>query len=106
MTMVSLHVRTVHTKFNNIQVFKDCNGVATRHIVSEDMSPRQLRLMPGTNIGWIESWSKRNGFGADSVQKYEDSETKIRFPQVRMLARPVLGLARPCHPPEHLLLGF
>ncbi|KEH16127.1 hypothetical protein MTR_0315s0080 [Medicago truncatula] len=48
--------------------------------------------------------AKERGFGADSVRKYEDSETKIYLPQVRNLARPVLGLARPCHPPELLLL--
>ncbi|KEH38043.1 hypothetical protein MTR_2g059760 [Medicago truncatula] len=58
----------------------------------------------GTNIGWIESWSQRKGLGADLVQKYEDSETKICLPKVRSLARPVLALARPCHPPESLLL--
>ncbi|AES72611.1 hypothetical protein MTR_3g092540 [Medicago truncatula] len=46
----------------------------------------------GTNIRWIESWSKRKGLGADLVRKYEDSETKICLPKVR-------SLARPCHPP-------
>ncbi|KEH27946.1 hypothetical protein MTR_5g049860 [Medicago truncatula] len=56
------------------------------------------------NIGWIESWSKRMRIGADSVQKYEDSEDKICLPQVRTFARPVLGLARPCHLPMPLLL--
>ncbi|RHN51900.1 hypothetical protein MtrunA17_Chr6g0474271 [Medicago truncatula] len=50
-----------------------------------------------TNIGSIESWSKRKGLGADLVRKYEDSETKICLPKVR-------SLARPCHPPESLLL--
>jgi len=49
------------------------------------------------NISWIESWSKRKGFGADSEQKYEDSETKICLDEVRSLARRVLTLARPCH---------
>ncbi|AES75960.1 hypothetical protein MTR_6g065450 [Medicago truncatula] len=34
-----------------------------------------------TNIGWIESWSKRKGFGADSVRKYEDLETKYVSPK-------------------------
>ncbi|KEH28784.1 hypothetical protein MTR_4g012675 [Medicago truncatula] len=48
-----------------------------------------FRLMR-TNIGWIESWSKRKGFGADSVQKYEDSRQKYVSLKVRMLARPVL----------------
>ncbi|KEH17207.1 hypothetical protein MTR_0032s0190 [Medicago truncatula] len=56
------------------------------------------------NIGWIESWSKRKGLGADLVRKYKDSETKIRLPQVRSLARPMPALARPCYPPESLLL--
>ncbi|KEH16579.1 hypothetical protein MTR_0142s0010 [Medicago truncatula] len=58
----------------------------------------------GKNIGWIESWSKRKELGADSVRKYEDSETKICLPKVRSLAQPVLALARPCHLPESLLL--
>ncbi|RHN51689.1 hypothetical protein MtrunA17_Chr6g0471591 [Medicago truncatula] len=26
----------------------------------------------GKNIGWIESWSKRKGLGADWMRKYED----------------------------------
>ncbi|RHN67842.1 hypothetical protein MtrunA17_Chr2g0301351 [Medicago truncatula] len=56
------------------------------------------------NIGWIESWSKRKGLGADSVRKYKDWKTKYVSPKVRSLARPVLALARPCHPPELLLL--
>ncbi|KEH21667.1 hypothetical protein MTR_7g014345 [Medicago truncatula] len=57
------------------------------------------RIFDGLSLG-----AKEMGFGADSVRKYEDSETKIYLPQVRNLARPVLGLARPCHPPELLLL--
>ncbi|KEH22179.1 hypothetical protein MTR_7g034010 [Medicago truncatula] len=57
------------------------------------------RIFDGLSLG-----AKERGFGADSVRKYEDSETKIYLPQVRNLARPVLGLARPCHPPEQLLL--
>ncbi|KEH16654.1 hypothetical protein MTR_0123s0010 [Medicago truncatula] len=48
--------------------------------------------------------AKERGFGADLVRKYEDSETKVYLPQVRNLARPVLGLARSCHTPELLLL--
>ncbi|KEH16062.1 hypothetical protein MTR_0351s0020 [Medicago truncatula] len=48
--------------------------------------------------------AKERGFGADLVRKYEDLKTKIYLPQVRNLARPVLGLARPCHTPELLLL--
>ncbi|KEH19625.1 hypothetical protein MTR_8g465240 [Medicago truncatula] len=58
----------------------------------------------GMNIGWIESCSKRKGLGADSVRKYKDWKTKYVSPKVRSLARPVLALARPCHPPELLLL--
>ncbi|KEH38086.1 hypothetical protein MTR_2g460960 [Medicago truncatula] len=57
------------------------------------------RIFDGLSLG-----AKERGFGADSVRKYEDSETKIYLPQVRNLARPVLGLARPCHTPELLLL--
>ncbi|KEH29962.1 hypothetical protein MTR_4g057555 [Medicago truncatula] len=57
-----------------------------------------------TNIGWIESWSKRKGFGADSVRKYEDLEIKCVSPKVRSLARPVLALTQPCHPSGSLLL--
>ncbi|KEH29516.1 hypothetical protein MTR_4g040440 [Medicago truncatula] len=39
--------------------------------------------IPRTNTGWIESWSKRKGLGADLVRKYEDSETKICLPQTK-----------------------
>ncbi|AES80357.1 hypothetical protein MTR_7g079660 [Medicago truncatula] len=49
------------------------------------------------NIGWIESWSKRKGLGADLVRKYEDSETKICLPQSQKLgtARASIGTAVP-----------
>ncbi|KEH37931.1 hypothetical protein MTR_2g050120 [Medicago truncatula] len=50
--------------------------------------------------------AKERGFGADSVQKYEDSETKIHLPQVRSLSRPVLSLARPCHLPGQTFAAF
>ncbi|KEH20469.1 hypothetical protein MTR_8g078910 [Medicago truncatula] len=51
----------------------------------------------GTNIGWIESWSKRKGLGADLVRKYKDSETKICLPQSQKLgtARANIGTAVP-----------
>ncbi|AES98801.1 hypothetical protein MTR_5g072990 [Medicago truncatula] len=54
-------------------------------------------LRKGTNIGWIESWSKRKGLGADSVRKYEDSETKICLPQSQKLGttRASIGTAVP-----------
>ncbi|KEH16590.1 hypothetical protein MTR_0138s0070 [Medicago truncatula] len=63
--------------------------------------PLGERIFDGLSLG-----AKERGFGADLVRKYEDLETKIYFPQVRNLARPVLGLARPCHTPELLLLRF
>ncbi|KEH33699.1 hypothetical protein MTR_3g452270 [Medicago truncatula] len=41
---------------------------------------RQLeRIFDGLSLG-----AKERGFGADLVQKYEDSETKIHLPQVRI----------------------
>ncbi|KEH33712.1 hypothetical protein MTR_3g048817 [Medicago truncatula] len=83
--------------------------IKTNNIDSCNYSTTPLRLLNnahacGTNIGWIESWSKRKGLGADLVRKYEDSEAKICLPKVRSLARPVLALAWPCHPLESLLL--
>ncbi|KEH17533.1 hypothetical protein MTR_0009s0270 [Medicago truncatula] len=61
----------------------------------------QERIFDGLSLG-----AKERGFGADSEQKYEDSETKICLPQVRSLARPVLTLARPCHTPRTAFCCF
>ncbi|KEH16369.1 hypothetical protein MTR_0211s0060 [Medicago truncatula] len=60
----------------------------------------------GTSIDVLSLPAKERGFGADLVRKYEDLETKIYLPQVRNLAQLVLGLARPCHTLELLLLRF
>ncbi|KEH38107.1 hypothetical protein MTR_2g461420 [Medicago truncatula] len=59
------------------------------------------RIFDGLSLG-----AKERGFGADSEQKYEDSETKICLPQVRSLAWPVLTLARPCHLPGQPFAAF
>ncbi|RHN78966.1 hypothetical protein MtrunA17_Chr1g0171641 [Medicago truncatula] len=69
--------------------------ILTHH--TDDLLQIAFHFISRMNIGWIESWSKRKGLGADLVRKYEDSETKICLPKVR-------SLARPCHPPGSLLL--
>ncbi|KEH16331.1 hypothetical protein MTR_0228s0020 [Medicago truncatula] len=52
-----------------------------------NMSPKKERIFDGLSLG-----EKERSFGADSEQKYEDSETKICLPQVRSLARMNSGI--------------
>ncbi|KEH15766.1 transmembrane protein, putative [Medicago truncatula] len=87
----------------NLEVVENLVYVGTNPQVHNDGDDggdkEEERIFDGLSLG-----AKERGLGTDLVRKYEDWETKIYLPQVRNLAQPVLGLARPCHPPELLLL--
>ncbi|KEH20008.1 hypothetical protein MTR_8g064570 [Medicago truncatula] len=90
------------------------------HNLNSKNRPSDVKCLKGASGCWFETPKDLEQFmeqifdGLSLGAKERDLEliryenTKIWrqniFPKVRSLARPVLGLARPCHTPELLLL--
>ncbi|RHN69912.1 hypothetical protein MtrunA17_Chr3g0129931 [Medicago truncatula] len=57
------------------------------------------RILDGLSLG-----AKERDFELIQYENTKIRRQKYVYPKVRSLARPVLALARLCHPPESLLL--